>query len=102
MAAVRGVTATNTLYRGQFEIDGTVATVTGTAARHLASTVTLHMTAGSPAALARGELLVGSKTAAADHLKVGHAVAVKFAETGATVTRVGGICSPPRSVSGPG
>jgi putative ABC transport system permease protein len=91
VAAVPGVTTTNILYSGQFGIRGSVGTLTGTETRTLAATMTLRMTAGSAAALARGELLVDSATAAADHLRVGDTVGVKFAQTGNTSIKVGGI-----------
>ena len=58
---------------------------------HLADTLILRMTAGTPAALARGELLIDSTTATSKHLSVGGTVPVKFAETGASVLRIGGI-----------
>lgn len=57
VARIPGVTATNTVYRGEFEIHGTVETLTGTTTRHLAGTVILRMTAGRAAAVGRGELL---------------------------------------------
>jgi putative ABC transport system permease protein len=91
VAAIRGVADTNTVYSGPFEIRGSVQTLTGTATRNLARTVTLRMTAGSTAALAQGELLVDSTTAAADHLRVGAPVAVRFAKTGSTRVRIGGV-----------
>ena len=49
------------------------------------------MTAGSPAALDAGELLIDSTTAKNNHLAVGDTVPVKFAYTGATTMRIGGI-----------
>ena len=49
------------------------------------------MKAGSPGSMARGELLIDSTTATSDHLSVGDVVPVKFAETGATQIRIGGI-----------
>ena len=49
------------------------------------------MTAGSAAALARGELLIDSTTAKTDHLSVGDTVLVRFASTGSTSIRIGGI-----------
>jgi putative ABC transport system permease protein len=91
VAAVPGVTMTNTVYHGQFAIRGAVETLTGTATRQLADTVALHMTAGSAEALARGELLIDAATATADHLSVGDSVSVKFAQTGSAAIRVGGI-----------
>jgi putative ABC transport system permease protein len=91
VAAVPGVGVTNTLYHGQFGVRGTVETLTGTTTRQLADTVNLRLTAGSAAALARGELLIDSATATADHLSVGDSVGVKFAQTGSTAIEVGGI-----------
>jgi putative ABC transport system permease protein len=91
IAHIPGVADTNTLYSGPFEVRGSVQTLTGTGTRDLASTVMLRMTAGSSAALAKGELLIDSTTAIADHLTVGDTVAVKFAKTGATDVRIGGI-----------
>jgi putative ABC transport system permease protein len=89
--AVPGVTATNTIYSGQFGIRGSVQTITGTGTGRLADTVLLRMTSGSSSALAKGELLVDSQTASTDHLKVGGTVRVKFAQTGSTNIEVGGI-----------
>jgi putative ABC transport system permease protein len=91
VAAVPGVTATNTVYRDHFEFEGTVTTLTGVSTRDLAATVILRMTAGSPAALGAGELLIDSTTAQTDHLAVGDTVPAKFAYTGPTTMRVGGI-----------
>ncbi|HTU74139.1 MAG TPA: ABC transporter permease [Trebonia sp.] len=90
-AAVPGVTATDTVYRNQFDFEGTVQTLTGVSTQSLGATVILRMTAGSPAALDAGELLIDSTTAKSDHLAVGDSVGVKFADTGATSLRVGGI-----------
>jgi putative ABC transport system permease protein len=91
VAAVPGVTATNTVYRNQFEFRGNVETITGVTTKSLAGTVILRMTAGSPAALDAGELLIDSTTAKSDHLVVGDTVPVKFAYTGPTTMRIGGI-----------
>jgi putative ABC transport system permease protein len=91
VAAAPGVTRTNTIYRGQSEIDGTVAALTGTSTRDLAATVTLHMTSGNTGSLAAGELLVDSTTATSHHWHVGEAVPVRFAQTGPGVIRIGGI-----------
>jgi putative ABC transport system permease protein len=41
--------------------------------------------------MAAGELLVDTNTAATNHLRVGSTVPVKFAQTGSTTMRVGGI-----------
>jgi putative ABC transport system permease protein len=90
-AAVPGVTATNTVYRDQFEFRSTLTTLTGVTAQNLADTVILRMKSGSAAALAQGELLVDSTTAAKDHLAVGDTAPIRFAYTGATTIRIGGI-----------
>ncbi len=91
VAAVPGVTATNTVYRDQFEFKSTLATLTGVTTQNLADTVIVRMTAGSTAALAQGELLIDSTTATKDHLSVGDTVPVRFAYTGPTTIRIGGI-----------
>jgi putative ABC transport system permease protein len=91
VAAVPGVTATNTVYRNQFEFRGNVETITGVTTSSLAATVILRMTSGSSAALDAGELLIDSTTAKTDHLAVGETVSVRFAATGPTTMRVGGI-----------
>ncbi len=90
-AAVPGVTATTTVYRSQFELQDTLATLTAVSTPNLASTLILRMTAGSPAALAQGELLVDANVAKAKHLSVGSTVPVRFAETGSSTARIGGI-----------
>jgi putative ABC transport system permease protein len=90
-AAVPGVTAAETVYRDQFEVKSAVETITGVTPQQLASTVILRMTSGSTAALAQGELLIDTTTAKADHLAVGDTVPAKFAYTGSTTVRVGGI-----------
>jgi putative ABC transport system permease protein len=91
VSAVPGVIATTSVYRSRFEIGGSLATLTGVSTPHLPDTLILRMTAGSPAALARGELLVDSTTAHRRHLAVGGAVPVKFAATGAGTVRIGGV-----------
>jgi len=91
VAAVPGVTATNTVYRNQFEFQSTLATLTGVTTQNLADTVILRMTAGSAAALGQGELLIDSTTATKDHLSVGDTVPVRFAYTGPAIIRIGGI-----------
>jgi putative ABC transport system permease protein len=90
-SAVPGVTAATTVYRSQFEVRNTLATLTAASTAHLADTLILRMTAGSPAALAQGELLIDSTTAKSGHLSVGGTVPVRFAETGSSVLRIGGI-----------
>jgi len=53
--------------------------------------VILRMTSGTSAALAQGELLIDSTTAHNKHLAVGDTVPVRFAQTGPTTMRIGGI-----------
>jgi putative ABC transport system permease protein len=91
VAAVPGVTATNTVYRNQFEFESTLATLTGVTTRNIAATVILRMTSGSAAALDQGELLIDSTTATKDHLAVGDTVPIRFAYTGPATVRIGGI-----------
>jgi putative ABC transport system permease protein len=90
-SAVPGVTATTAVYRSQFEVQNTLSTLTAVSTANLADTLILRMTAGTPAALARGELLIDSTTAKSKHLSVGDTVPVRFAQTGSSVLRVGGI-----------
>ena len=94
VAAVPGVTATNTVYRDQFEFKSTLKTLTGVTTQSLADTVILRMTSGSTAALAQGELLIDSTTAKNDHLAVGDTVPVRFAYTGPTTIGSAGSTSP--------
>jgi putative ABC transport system permease protein len=87
-----GVTTTTVVYQGQFEARGALSTLVGASPANLSRTVMLHVIAGSgAAAMAAGELLVDSNTADADHLHVGSSVPVKFAQTGSTEMRIGGI-----------
>jgi putative ABC transport system permease protein len=90
-SAVPGVTATTIVYRSQFEVQNTLSTLTAVSTPNLADTLILRMTAGTPAALAQGELLIDSTTAKSKHLSVGDTVPVRFAQTGSSVLRVGGI-----------
>jgi putative ABC transport system permease protein len=93
-ARVPGVTATSTVYGGQFEFRNSLEQLLGLGTRNLSKTVILDMTAGSSAALTRGDLLVDTSTANSDHLTVGERVPVKFALTGRTTMRIGGIYQP--------
>jgi putative ABC transport system permease protein len=87
-----GVESSTVVYLGQFEVRGSLSTLVAASPANLSKTVTLHITAGSGApAMAAGELLVDSNTAENDHLHVGATVPVKFAQTGATTMRIGGI-----------
>jgi FtsX-like permease family/FAD binding domain len=87
-----GVSTTTVVYQGQFEVGRSLTTLTAATPADLASTVNLHMTAGSGApAMAAGELLVDTTTATKDHVHVGSTVPIKFAQTGSTTITVGGI-----------
>jgi putative ABC transport system permease protein len=72
----------------------TVCLAAATPAR-LSQTVNLPLTGGSAgAALGDGRLLIDTNTARADQLSVGSPLTVRFAQTGATTMRVGGIYKP--------
>jgi len=90
-AKTEGVTVETTLYQGQFQVQGSLQALTGVATQHLPDTVILNMTSGSLAALDNGELLIDSTTATSKHLSVGDTVPVKFAKTGNTTLRIGGV-----------
>ncbi len=90
-AAAPGVTAETTVYQGEFEVRGLLQTLTAVSTQHLSSTLILRMTSGAPAALDAGDLLIDSTTASNDHLSVGDTVPVRFAKTGPTTLRIGGI-----------
>jgi putative ABC transport system permease protein len=68
-------------------LEGLVAVST----QDLANTVILRMKAGNSQSLAAGDLLIDSTTAHSDHLAVGDSVPVKFALTGPSTMRIGGI-----------
>jgi putative ABC transport system permease protein len=90
-AKAKGVTVETTVYQGQFQVQGSLQALTGVATQHLSDTVILNMTSGSSAALNNGELLIDSTTATSKHLSVGDTVPVKFAKTGTTTLRIGGV-----------
>ncbi len=94
-AAVPGVGAVSTVYSGQFELRGDVDSLTAVSTHDLDQTVILDMAHGSGApALASGQLLVDTTTANNKHLSVGSVVRAKFAQTGTTTLRVGGVFKP--------
>ena len=87
-----GVTATTSVYRGQFEFSGKLSSLAAVTPAGLPRTVNLHVDSGSgAAALAAGELLIDATTAASHHLHVGSVVPVAFAQTGASRMEIGGI-----------
>ena len=90
-AAVPGVKATSTVYQDQFLVEDSVQNLTGVSTATLSQTVILDMTAGSSSALAEGQLLIDNNTADSKHWTVGAAVPVRFALTGPTTMRIGGI-----------
>jgi putative ABC transport system permease protein len=90
-SSVPGVTATTTFYGGQFEFGNTLSKLVAVSTNNLASTVIFRMTSGTPAALAQGEMLIDSTTAQDKHLAVGDTVPARFALTGPTTLRIGGI-----------
>src|SRR5580658_7034135 len=94
-ARVPGVATVSTVYSGDFEFRNSVSSLTAISPVHLADTIILRMTAGTGApALSSGKLLIDTTTATSDHLSVGSVVAVKFAQTGVSTMRVGGIFKP--------
>jgi putative ABC transport system permease protein len=88
---VPGVTASSNVYQGQFEFQNALTQLTAVSTDNLAATVNLRMTSGTSAALAQGELLIDSTTAQNKHLAVGDTVPARFALTGKTTLRIGGI-----------
>jgi putative ABC transport system permease protein len=90
-SAVPGVTTTATIYRDQFEFNGSLETLTSAPPDHLSDTIILRMKSGREDALAGGQILIDSTTARSDHLSVGDLVPVKFAATGPTRARIGGV-----------
>ena len=92
VSRIRGVATVSTVYRGQFELRGSLSSVVGVTAADLPQTVHLAVTSGEGApALAADELLIDTTTASADHLSVGSVAPVTFAQTGASRIRIGGV-----------
>jgi putative ABC transport system permease protein len=89
---VPGVTAASSVYSGEFEFQQSLSSLTAISTDRLAQTVILRMQDGQGApALAAGQLLIDTTTANNKHLSVGSRVAVRFAETGRSTMRIGGI-----------
>ncbi len=93
-SSVAGVTASSVVYGDQFEVRNSLESLLGLSTRNLSQTVILNMTAGSSRALTAGDLLIDTTTANSDHLSVGQTVPVKFALTGRSIMRIGGIYQP--------
>jgi len=93
--AIPGVTAVSDVYSGQFSFRGSLSNLTAVSPVRLSETVILRMSSGAGAsALTAGQLLVDTTTANSDNLVVGSVVPVKFALTGNSHLRVGGIFKP--------
>jgi putative ABC transport system permease protein len=90
-AAVDGVTASSTVYQDQFEVQGGIQSLTAISTRDIADTVILNMTEGSASTLVNGALLIDTTTASSKHLSAGDVVPVRFAKTGRTTMRIGGV-----------
>ena len=91
VASVPGVTSTSTVYGGQFEFKQSIVNLKAISTKNLSQTLILTMTAGTPQALTAGNLLIDTSTATSDNLSVGDTVPVKFALTGNSRMRIGGI-----------
>ena len=92
VSRIPGVSTVTNVYKGQFELRGSLSSLDAVTPARLRRTVHLAITAGSGApALAAGELLIDTTTASAKHLSVGLAVPVTFAQTGRATIRIGGI-----------
>jgi putative ABC transport system permease protein len=92
VARIPGVSTVTNVYKGQFELRGSLSTLDAVSPAGLRRTVNLAITAGSGApALAAGQLLIDTTTASAKHLSVGSVVPVTFAQTGPATMRIGGI-----------
>jgi putative ABC transport system permease protein len=95
VSSLPGIRTATTIYQGQFEFRDSLDGLVAATPTNLDRTVNLHVTAGSGSvAMGAGELLVDTNTASADGLHVGSKVPVKFAQTGSTTMRIGGIFEP--------
>jgi putative ABC transport system permease protein len=91
VSSVPGVTASTVVYAGQFEFKQSIENLKAVSTYHLSDTLILNMASGSEDALAGGDLLIDTTTANSNHLVVGDRVPVKFALTGNSTMRIGGI-----------
>jgi putative ABC transport system permease protein len=92
VSRVPGVSTVTNVYKGQFELRGSLSSLDAVSSVDLPRTVHLAIAAGSGApALAAGQLLIDTTTASARHLSVGSTVPVTFAQTGPATIRIGGI-----------
>ncbi len=93
-ASVPGVSAETAVYGDQFEFRNSLESILAIGTQHMNQTVILDVTSGTAGALVVGDLLIDTTTANADHLEVGDRVPVRFALTGPTAMRIGGIYQP--------
>ena len=92
VSRIPGVSTVTNVYKGQFELGGSLSSLAAVTPTGLRRTVHLAIAAGSGApALAAGRLLIDTTTASAQHLSVGSVVPVTFAQTGSARMRIGGI-----------
>jgi putative ABC transport system permease protein len=92
VSRIPGVSTVTNVYKGQFELRGSLSSLDAVNPAGLRRTVHLAITAGSGAsALAAGRLLIDTTTASAKHLSVGSVVPVTFAQTGPATMQIGGI-----------
>ncbi len=91
VARVPGVSSTSTVYGGQFEFKQSIVNLRAVSTKNLSQTLILNMSSGTTQSLAAGDLLIDTSTANSDHLSVGDRVPVKFALTGNSTMRIGGI-----------
>lgn len=94
VSRIPGVSAVTSVYKGQFELRGSLSALDAVTIVGLQRTVHLQIAAGSGTpALAAGRLLIDTTTASAEHLSVGSVVPVTFAQIGPSTMRIGGIFS---------
>jgi ABC-type transport system, involved in lipoprotein release, permease component len=86
-----GVAAVSAFRLGFAEIGGSATQLTGTDPATVQKTVQLNTVSGSVGSMAKGALLVDSKTASAKGWRVGQRVPVVFGTTGRTTLPIGGI-----------
>jgi putative ABC transport system permease protein len=92
VSRIPGVSTVTNVYKGQFELRGSLSSLDAVSPADLPRTVHLAITAGNAArALTAGQLLIDTTTASAKHLSVGSVVPVTFAQTGPATIRIGGI-----------
>ena len=91
VSRVPGVTASSIVYGGEFEFQQSLVSLRGLSTPGLSQTLILDVTSGSIASMNDGDILIDTSTADSDNLHVGDVVPVKFALTGSSKIRIGGI-----------